>query len=149
MALDVLVKSTINRPSDIVAAYAFEPANDPVWIGGIYEANLLTGKPVGLGTRVQRLAKFMGRTIDYILEVTEFIPGRLMVMKSVKSPFPMKVTYRFDEAGFGKTNAQLRVEGSSQGFYKIADFFMAPMVRMNLKKDLQRLNNEVQKQHVI
>lgn len=141
MALDVLVKTEIDRPRKEVATFAFEPDNDPLWIGGIKEAHLLTKRPVGLGTKVQRLAKFMGKTIDYVLEVIAFEEERLMVMKSVKSPFPMKVTYRFDDLENNKTLAQVRVEGSSKGFYKIADFLMAPMVRRNLKQDLERLKN--------
>src|SRR5215213_589828 len=141
MAIDVLVKTEIDRPRKEVATYAFDPDNDPLWIGGIKEAHLLTRRPVGLGTRVQRLAKFMGKTIDYVLEVTDFETDRLMVMKSLKSPFPMKVTYRFDDLDNNKTLAQIRVEGSSKGFYKLTDFLMAPMVRRNLKQDLERLKN--------
>src|SRR5438093_2445224 len=111
MAINVSTKIAIDLPAKEVANYAFEPSNDPVWIGGISKANLLTERPVGKGTRVLRLAKFMGKTIDYILEVIEFEEDHLMVMKSIKSPFPMVVTYQFDKINENKTLALIRVEG--------------------------------------
>lgn len=139
MAIDVTARTEINRPADEVAAYAFEPMNDPVWIGGITKANLLSLRPVGKGTQVQRLAKFMGKIIDYVLEVETFEPGRLMIMRSIKSPFPMVVTYRFEPIGPDKTDAEIRVQGSPKGFYSFADFLMAPMVRRNITSDIKRL----------
>jgi hypothetical protein len=83
----------------------------------------------------------MGKEIDYILEVIEFEKDRLMVMETVKGPFPMKVTYQFDAISLNKTFAQVRVQGSSKGFYKLADFLMAPMVKKNIAKDIKRLKN--------
>jgi hypothetical protein len=139
MAIDVTAVTDIDRPTDAVAAYAFEPANDPTWIGGISEATLLTPRPIAHGTRVQRLATFLGRTIDYVLEVTSFEPARTMVMESVKGPFPMRVTYRFEPAGAARTRASIRVEGTASRHYRIADWLMAPMVRRNIRGDLKRL----------
>lgn len=129
MAIDVRTTIDIDRPAREVAAYAFEPSNDSVWIGGIAEARLLTGRPVGRGTQVRRVAQFLGKTIDYILEVVEFGEDRLMVMRSVKSPFPMTVTYRFDSMSEHRTRAEIHVEGSPKGWYAVADFLMAPMVK--------------------
>jgi hypothetical protein len=45
----------------------------------------------------------MGRIIDYVLEVRTFEPDHLMVMESIKSPFPMHVTYQFDALDTGNT----------------------------------------------
>jgi hypothetical protein len=53
MALDVTAQTEIKRDSRAVAAYAFEPTNDPIWIGGISQAKLLTQPPIGVGTQVQ------------------------------------------------------------------------------------------------
>lgn len=50
MAIDVITKLEINRPVALVAQYAFEPTNDPLWIGGIIQAKLLTERPVDKGT---------------------------------------------------------------------------------------------------
>jgi Polyketide cyclase / dehydrase and lipid transport len=144
MALDVTTHIEIKRESKAVAAYAFEPTNDPIWIGGISQAKLLTQRPINTGAQVQRLARFMGRTIDYILEVRALEPDHRMVMESIKSPFPMNVTYQFDALDTGNTLATIRVQGTARTFYGLADFLMAPMVKRNLQKDLRRLKAQME-----
>src|SRR5260370_18008060 len=69
MALDVTAHIEIKRDSKAVAAYAFEPTNDPIWIGGISQAKLLTPLPVDKRTQVKRRAKFNDRPIDSRLQV--------------------------------------------------------------------------------
>ncbi len=144
MTLDVTARIEIKRNSKAVAAYAFEPTNDPIWIGGISQAQLLTQPPIGSGTQVQRKAKFMGRIIDYVLEVRTLEPDHLMVMESIKSPFPMHVTYQFDSLDSDTTLAMIRVQGTARTFYGLADFLMAPMVKRNLHNDLQRLKAKME-----
>jgi hypothetical protein len=144
MSLDVTAHIEIHRDSKAVATYAFEPTNDPVWIGGISQAELLTQRPIDTGTQVQRRAKFLGRTIDYILEIRSFEPEHLMVMESLKSPFPMKVTYQFDVLDAGTTLAMIRVQGTARAFYGLADVLMAPLVKRNLHHDLRRLKAKME-----
>jgi hypothetical protein len=144
MPLDVTAQTEIKRDSNAVAAYAFEPTNDPIWIGGISQAKLLTQQPIDVGTQVQRKAKFMERIIDYVLEVRTLEPDHLMVMESIKSPFPMHVTYQFDALDTGNTMATIRVQGTARSFYGLADFLMAPMVKRNLQKDLRRLKAKME-----
>jgi hypothetical protein len=93
MALDVSTEIQIDRPADEVAAYQFEPGNDPNWIGGVSTVELLTDRPVGKGSRVLRKGSFMGRPIEWLMEVVDFEPGRRVAMHALRSPFPMDVTY--------------------------------------------------------
>ncbi len=140
MAIDVTARPEIGKSRRDVAAYAFEPSNDPAWIGGVSKAELLTERPVSTGTpQVQRLAKFLGREIDYVHEVGAFEPDHLMAMESVKGPFPMKVTYQLDDAGGDRTLASIRVQGHPQGFYQMADTLTGIMVRNSISNDLKRL----------
>ena len=134
MAIDVSTEVAIRRARQEVAAYAMDPENDPAWISGIVEAKMLTEPPFGVGTRVGRLAKFMGRRIEYVLEVVEHVPESLLDMRSVKGPFPMRVTYGFDEAD-GGTRARIRVRGEASGFFKLASPLLARAVRRNVGKD--------------
>lgn len=138
MTIDVTAEAAIARPREEVARYALDYRNDPVWIGGIREAELVGEGPFGAGSRVRRVAKFLGRRIEYVLEVAELEPGRRIVMRSVKSPFPMLVTYEFDDAPAG-TRARIRVRGDPSGSYRLSDHLMAPMVRRSIGKDVRRL----------
>ena len=138
MAIDVTEQATIASDRERVASYAMDPRNDPIWISGIKEAEPLTELPLEKGSRVRRVASFLGRRIDYVLEVSEIEPGARLLMRSVKSPFPMVVTYSFEDAP-GGTRVSLRVEGEPAAKYRLAGPMMAPAVRRSLGKDLRNL----------
>jgi hypothetical protein len=123
-----------------------EAENDPRWIGGISTARRLTPPPTDVGTRVERVARFMKRRIEYVMDVVELVPNKRDVLKSVKAPFPMRVTYEFLERG-DKTLASVRVEGDPSGFYKVAGGLMASAVKRNLSGDLKRLKAIVESEH--
>ena len=138
MTLDVTATETIATDPDRVFDYATDPAHDPVWIGGISQAELLGEPPVGKGSSVRRVASFMGRRIEYVLEVAELEPGARLAMRSVRSPFPMAVTYTFEPASDG-TRMSIRVEGEPGGLYRLAGPFLPGMVRRSVVGDLRRL----------
>ena len=138
-AVDVSARAEITAPRERVAAYASDPANDPDWIGGIREARWLTVPPLRVGSRVERVARFLGRRIEYVLEVVELEPGRRVAMRSVKAPFPMEVTYAFEDAGEGTSRASIRVRGEPGRFYALMGPLLGPMVRRSISGDLRNL----------
>jgi hypothetical protein len=139
MGMDVQVEQVIERGREEVARFAMAPENETAWIGGIKESRKVTEGKVGVGTEVERVASFLGKRIEYALKVTEFEPGRIIVMDSVRGPFKMKVTYAFEDAPDGGTRVINRVAGESSGFYGLADALMAVQVRRNLRRDLKAL----------
>ena len=138
MPIDVTAEATIARRREEVAVFAMEAENDTRWIGGISSARRLTDGPTTVGTQVERVAHFLGRRVEYVMEVVELVPGERIVMRSIKSPFPMKVTYSFEDRD-AATVARVRVEGGAEGFYRIASGFMAPAVKRNIHADVKRL----------
>ena len=59
-------------------------------------------------------------------------------MGSVRSPFPMRVTYGFEDAGQA-TEVSVRVEGDASRAYRLADPVMATLVRRSVRRDLRTL----------
>ena len=137
MPIDVRVEARIARPPDDVAAYMFDPQHDPDWITGIERVDP-PAAAVGVGTETHRLARFMGRRIDYVLQVTEHVPGRLLVMESVRAPFPMGVTYGVEPDGSG-SRVSLRVTGGYGLLMRLAEPLMSRQIRRNLESDLRHL----------
>jgi len=137
MSIDVLAEVQVARPREEVAAYMTDPANDPEWIGGLREARLLGDPPLGEGSQVARVASFMGRRVEYVNEVTRLEPGRVLDMRSVKAPFPMEITYTFEEAG-DATVVRNHVRGGG-GLFSLGSPLFAPMVRRNVQRDLERM----------
>jgi uncharacterized membrane protein len=138
MAVDVTATGSIHRPHDQVAAYLRDPANDTEWIGGIRSARLLTPRPVGVGSQVERVASFLGRRVRYVNEITELTADRL-TMRSVRSPFPMRVTYGHRDAGDSTTEVFVRVEGDAGRLYGLAAPLLGLAVRRSISRDLRNL----------
>ena len=138
MSIDITVETTIGRPCEEVAGFAMDPANDTAWIGGISEARMITHGPLGLGSRVSRVASFLGKRIEYVNKVDELVPGERLVMRSVAGPFPMRITYEFADAEGGSV-ARIRVEGDAGGFYAIATPILRRKVCRSVAADLAAL----------
>jgi len=145
-AIDVTVDTTIAVTRDEVAHYVIDHGNDPAWIGGITESELLGEPPIAVGSRVRRVASFMGKRIEYVNEVTRLEPGTLLEMRSVKSPFPMVVTYEFDEEGDGTTRTSVRVQGDPSALYRLAGPLMSRKVRKSVAADLETLKRILQEE---
>jgi uncharacterized membrane protein len=138
VAIDTRAVIAVARPREEVAAYLRDPVNDPRWIGGLRSARLVTDPPVGVGSRVERVASFLGRRIEYVNEITE-LTGTRLAMRSVRSPFPMRVTYGFDDTGEAATEVSVRVQGDASRLYRLADPLMAWLVRRSVRRDLRTL----------
>jgi uncharacterized membrane protein len=138
MAVDTTAAITVERPRDDVAAFLWDPANDRQWIGGLCSARLVTPPPLAVGSRVERVARFLGRRVEYVNEITELTPGRL-AMRSVRSPFPMRITYELRDASGAATEVSVRVEGNTGRFYALAGPFLARAVNRSVGRDLRTL----------
>jgi carbon monoxide dehydrogenase subunit G len=138
MPLDETAEITIRRSPQEVAAYMFDPAHDPNWIGGISEAERLDGGPIAAGSRVRRRASFMGRRIDYVMEIVTFEPDRRLVMHAIQAPMPMDVTYEVEPSG-SDARARVRVQGHAGNIYRIASPLIGVQVRRSITSDVERL----------
>jgi hypothetical protein len=138
MAVDVTATGSIDRLPDQVAAYLRDPANDTDWIGGLRSARLLTPGPVRVGSQVERVAGFLGRRVEYVNEITELTADRL-VMRSVRSPFPMRITYGHRNAGDSTTEVSVQVEGDAGRFYRLVGPLLGLAVRRSITRDLRNL----------
>jgi uncharacterized protein YndB with AHSA1/START domain len=138
VSIDVVAEVLVRRPRDEVAAYMTDPANDPEWIGGLRSARLEGDPPLREGSRVARVASFLGRTVEYVNEVTVLVPGTLE-MRSVKAPFAMHIVYTFEDDD-GGTRVRNRVRGGA-GLFSAGSPLFAPLVKRNVRRDLERLRD--------
>jgi hypothetical protein len=136
--VNITVEQAISRPRDEVSAFASDPSNDTRWITALSSARTLTDGPFGPGTRVERVASFLGKRIEYVNEVVGHEPGKRLEMRSVKAPFPMTVVYEFEDAPNG-TLMRIMAGGDAGGFYKIAGPLLGAAVRRGIEKDVTTL----------
>jgi Polyketide cyclase / dehydrase and lipid transport len=132
VSIDITAEVQVSRDAAAVAAYMTDPANDPQWIGGLREAELVGDPPLAVGSRVRRVATFLGRRIEYVNEIVA-LDDRRLDMRSVVAPFPMRITYTFEPRD-GGTTVRNHVRG---GGIRL----VAPLVRRNVQRDLERLRD--------
>jgi hypothetical protein len=136
--VDILTEIDIARPVDVVATYAAEPDNAPLWYDNIDSVEWRTNRPARVGTVVAFVARFLGRRLAYDYEFVEYQPGARLVMRTQHGPFPMETTYAWATVDDG-THMTLHNRGTPAGFSGLASLVMAPAMQRANRKDLEKL----------
>ncbi len=139
MSVDVEVETTILLSPAAVAAFAGDPTNATEWYTNITSVDWQTPPPVAVGSRMDFVARFLGKRLAYTYEVVELEPERRLVMRTADGPFPMETTYTWEPAGEGATRMTLRNRGTPSGFSRVAAPVMERAMRRATTKDLARL----------
>ena len=142
--VDVTVEEVIRRPVGAVATYANDPSNAPEWYEKITSVEWKTEPPLRVGTRVEFVARFMGRRLRYTYEVTEHGPTSL-VMCTAEGPFPMETRYSYEATPEGHTRMTLRNHGNPNGFSRVVIPLMRIAMRRANRKDLKALKHRLER----
>jgi hypothetical protein len=143
MRVDVVNNVVINRPVNDVSEYAADPDNAPLWYENIKSIEWKTPRPVQVGSRVDFVARFLGRRLAYTYEFVEFVPGRRLTMRTPGPPFPMETTYTWENEN-GATRMTLRNRGTPSGFSAWLAPLMSLMVGRANRKDLALLKRRLE-----
>jgi len=138
MAVDVRTEIEIARPRADVAAFACDPDRATGWYENIESVQWQTPPPLAVGSRLEFVARFLGRRLAYTYEVREHVPGERFVMSTAQGPFPMETTYAFEDAP-GGTRMTLRNRGEPSGFAKVGAPLMERAMRRANQADLRRI----------
>ena len=140
-AVDVETEIVIERPRAEVAAFAADPDNATTWYQNIKSVEWRSAPPAGVGSRMAFVARFLGRTIAYVYEVRESVPGERFVMSTADGPFAMETTYTWRDEPGGGTRMTLRNRGEPSGFSGLVAPLMGGAMRRANGKDLARLKS--------
>ncbi len=146
MNVDVVTESVIARPVGVVSAYATDPSNAPEWYVNIDSVEWKTPPPVQIGSQVEFVARFLGRTLRYTYDFAELVPGERLVMRTHQGPFPMETTYTWEPAPNDETLMTLRNCGQPAGCSKLMVPIMKPAMRRANRKDLTKLKTILESQ---
>src|SRR5919205_2602037 len=101
MNVDVTTRTHIAAPVSAVAAFASEPDNAPRWYVNIKSVERQTPRPIAVGSRFAFVAQFLGRRLEYVYQVVEYVPEKRLVMRTSDGPFPMETTYEWEPTAAG------------------------------------------------
>jgi uncharacterized membrane protein len=146
MGIDVETEVTIERPRGEVAAYAADPDNATEWYANIESVEWKTPKSLAVGSRMEFVARFLGRTISYVYEIKESVDGERFVMATTDGPMQIETTYSWSDAPSGGTLMRLRNRGEPSGFSALLAPIMGGAVRRANRKDLTRLKQGLEQE---
>lgn len=144
--VDVETEIVIERPRDVVAAFAADPDNATAWYENIKSVEWRSPKPAMVGSKIAFVARFLGRTLAYVYEIRESVPAERFVMSTADGPFAMETTYTWRDEPGGRTRMTLRNRGEPSGFSAIAAPLMARAMRRANRQDLARLKSVLEAQ---
>lgn len=137
--VDVITEITINKPIGLVSTYASDPSNACEWYVNIKSVEWKTSPPLNIGSKVAFVAHFLGRKLSYTYEITDYIPGNRLVMRTSEGPFPMETIYTWKALDKDITLMKLQNKGNPTGFSKLFAPFMEFMMKRANTKDLRKL----------
>ena len=139
--IDVTVERVVAAPPERVAAVMFDPERDPTWMGALTGAELLD-PAVGPGARVERHARFLGRSISWVTTVREHDPPHRLVLDIAEGPFTGEIVYEITPVHAG-SRVTIRNVGTPGQFAWMPTALTRAAVRSALAKDLRRLDRVV------
>ena len=128
----------INRPVQEVFDYVTNPANYAKWSSGIQSAEWTSDGPPGVGSTVKGVAKFLGRKIEFVTEITGWDPPNLWSVKSVGGPLPLESTSKFEAQGDGTLvteTSQIEIGG----FFNLAEGLVGKQFEKQKESDSSAL----------
>jgi uncharacterized membrane protein len=138
-------EQVIERPAEDVWAYAADIVRHPDWMG-VTDARILRGVGSEVGSRGRERLVLGPFKWDVEFEVTEALPGRRIVWRSVAgAPFDLEVALDLAPAGPTSTRATYGAAIQPHGLWRL----LSPMIAMEGKagpeRELRRLKENVEK----
>lgn len=137
-------KITIDKPVETVFEYISTHENHEKIFSANVSSKQVTEGPMGVGTKVTNVAKFMGSTMEEKFEIIQFEKNKVIEKKSIPGsthPTADKITFYAKE---NSTEIVMDVIAWPTGFFKYILPIITPMVRSILKKDLKNMKNLIE-----
>jgi carbon monoxide dehydrogenase subunit G len=91
----------IEKPPEDVFAFLMTPENDRLWFSTAIERRLDPEGPVGVGSKIHGVDRFLGRQAASMVEVTQHEPPRRSSIRSLSGPFSFTGDYIVEPANGG------------------------------------------------
>jgi len=128
----------IERTPEEVFAFLTDVANLTAWQSGVRSAEIAGGGGPRAGARIVESRHLLGRELETTLEIAEYDPPRLFVLRALDSPVPFMVRHELEPAA-GGTALTVVGEGDAGLLPGFAAGIMARRAEKQFRKDFERL----------
>jgi hypothetical protein len=140
----VSIDGIVHQPVEKVWSFFQTPESEMRWQPSILEETVVHDV-VGVGMRCREVRAFLGRRMEAVWEITEYLPRKKVGFKSVESAIPYEGDYRFESLPDGtKFIYQIRMQ-KAKGFLRLATLLTNGLLRGQFRTDLGRLQDILEK----
>jgi len=132
------IVTTINRPPAEVFAALQNLEKIPLWNSTLTEVRKTSDGPLGAGSTLVYVGRFLGRSYESPSEYSEFEQDKSFVSKTTSGPFDPEVATSL-EALDGATKLTLKARGESRGFFKVAEPIVVRLTRRAFENAYENL----------
>jgi hypothetical protein len=132
----------ISRPAEEVFAFAGNPDNDPKWGSLIVASRQLSPGPVGVGTRFQQMATFLGARVNTEIEITAYAPGESVCYRA-SHPVAIEHCRSFEAVPEG-TRLTFCTEIDARGRLPMPISFLKTIARRQMEADMDEIKSKIE-----
>lgn len=121
---------TVDRPIGRVADFLSDFASTAEWDPHTVSCRRLDDGPLGVGARYENVQRLAGRESTLVYEVTEYEPGRRVVLEGGNDTVRTRDEMTFAESGAGQTTVTYTIDLHLLGAAKLGE----PLVPVLMKK---------------
>lgn len=136
----------ISRPPDEVFAVISDASNNPLWQKGQLSCRWTTPPPIGIGSRYEQEARFLGRRVVNCFEVTEYEPGRVVTIRSAEGSFPITVRRSVEPLRDAHSRVTADIEGEPGRFFGLIGPLVQRLAQRSVDSDYDRLKQLLEKE---
>ena len=134
----VEVSKVINGLASDIFAYLTDIEKGTEWQAELLEAGQTSTGPMGVGTTIREVRRFMGRRMETVFLITEFEQDQKMSFKSTSAPFPLRGQYTLEGAEEG-TRVTFSIEADLSGVFKMAETIVVQSAKRQMDADISKL----------
>lgn len=137
--MHVTVQRTIPKPASEVFEFFSDASNNPQWQKGMVSCTWASDDPIAVGSTYEQVATFMGKEIRSTFSVTEYEPGRRIVIDTIESTFPIHVERKVEPINNVSCRVSAVISGGPGGVMKLLARLTDKMAQRSIEADYDRL----------
>jgi len=134
----------IQRPPQVVFAFAGDYSNDPLWRTGVLHMEYETDGPPAVGARTREAMRSLGRTAVTVGEITDYSSART-AFRSLSGPVPCAGSREFVASAAG-TRFTYSLTIRPAGFLRVLEPLLRLVLARQARTDLRRLKHLLEAQ---
>ncbi|MEM1119569.1 MAG: SRPBCC family protein [Bacteroidota bacterium] len=135
----------IKADSAKLFAYLNDVHNRKAFIPALEEVVMLDEGPIRLGSRYVEVANIAGRKLETTYQVIEFEKNKHVVVKTLKSIFPIRVDMDLMEQQ-GGTQLNIKLDFTLKGVFRLGSSVVKGVVNQQAKGILEQIKQNIENQ---